>query len=269
MFELLASIRDSPMSAAIGCAALIPLAVWTVAVISWMIMGEMDFLFGVVALLCAFLLGIVVMMPAEPIFAPIAFCGILVLMIVFPIVRRQLDRRALVAIDVEQIEGAYEMLSHKPDNASAMFKLAERLYYRGLVGHAIGIGERALSNMPQSMFPEENRAIQKWKHGVKDPNAFKSLPCLECGHRNGTACLHCESCGSAYLALYARGKWLGTTLAMRLVAAWVAAMVALVGLPLTVSTVKELPLVVALSVIQLAVAGLLIWRAFIYKAVSV
>ena len=50
--------------------------------------------------------------------------------------------RELVAIDVEQIESAYQMLAEKPDNASAMFKLAERLYHRGLVAHAIGVGER-------------------------------------------------------------------------------------------------------------------------------
>ncbi len=265
MLELLASIRDSPVTAAFGCAAIIPLAVWTIAVVGWMIMGEMDFLFGLVALIVAFLLGMVVMMPSQPVFAPIAFCGILLLMIVFPIVRRQLDRRALVAIEVEQIEGAYQMLSEKPDNASAMFKLAERLYYRGLVGHAIGIGELALAKMPQSMFPEENRAIQKWRHAAKNLTANQDLPCLVCGHRNGPAILYCESCGSNYLALYARGKWLGTTLAMRLVAAWVAAMVALVGLPMTVSSIKELPMVIALVVLQIGMAGLLLWRAFAYK----
>jgi hypothetical protein len=265
VLELVASIRDSPMTAAFGCAAIIPIAVWSVAVVGWMIMGEMDFLFGLVALICAFLLGMVVMMPSEPIFAPIAFCGILLLMIVFPVVRRQLDRRALVAIEVEQIEGAYQMLSERPDNASAMFNLAERLYYRGLVSHAIGIGELALAKMPQSLFPEENRAIQKWRHAAKSHGVARDLPCLQCGHRNGPAVLHCESCGSDYLALYARGKWLGSTLAMRLVAAWVAAMVALVGLPLTVSAIKELPMVIALSLIQVAIAGLLLWRAFVYK----
>lgn len=263
---LLAGLRDSPISAAFGCLSIIPLAVWAVAVVNWMVMGEMDFLFGAVAIMCAALLGLVVMSPSDPVYSPIAFAGIILLMIVFPIVKRHLDRRELVAIDVEQIEAAYQMLSEKPDNASAMFKLAERLYHRGLVSHAVGVGERALAGMPQSLFPEENRAVNKWKHTVK-PSA-NTLPCLECGRQNGVSTVFCEGCGAAYLALYARGRWLGSALAMRLVAAWVAAMVALVGLPYTLKSIDDTVMVVALCALQVALAGLLVWRAFIYKGAA-
>lgn len=263
---LLAGLKDNPLSAGFGCLSIVPLAVWAIAVMHWMIMGEMDFLFGAVAILCAVLLGFVVMSPSDPIYSPIAFAGIILLMIVFPIVKRQLDRRELVAIDVEQIEAAYQMLAEKPDNASAMFKLAERLYHRGLVAHAVGIGERALSNMPQSLFPEENRAVNKWKHAVKPTT--QTLPCLDCGHQNGVASLYCEGCGAAYLATYARGRWLGSAMAMRLIAAWVAAIVALVGLPFTLKSIDQIVMVVALCVLQLALAGLLVWRAFFYKAVA-
>lgn len=260
---LLAGLKDNPISAGFGCLSIIPLAVWAVSVIHWMIMDEMDFLFGTVAILCAVLLGLVVMSPPDPMYSPIAFVGIILLMIVFPIVKRQLDRRELVAIDVEQIEAAYQMLAEKPDNASAMFKLAERLYHRGLVAHAIGVGERALSNMPQSLFPEENRAVNKWKHTVKPTT--QTLPCLECGRQNVGANVYCEGCGAAYLALYARGRWLGSALALRLVAAWVAAMVTLVGLPFTLKSIDDTVMVVALCVLQLVLAGMLVWRAFIYK----
>ena len=256
---LLASLRDDPVTAAVGCAAIIPMIVWVMVVVGWMVMGEMDFMFGTAAIAVALLLGMVAIWPTEPIQAPIALGGLLSLMIVFPIVRRQLDKRALIAIDVEQIEGAYEMLAHKPDNAGAMFRLAERLYQRGLVAHAIGIGEKALQNMPKDLFPEENRAIQVWKRSAATP---RPLPCLDCGCQNSTENVHCQRCGGPYLAAYARGKWLGPTLAIRLVASWVAAMVALVGLPVTLSSVQEPALTATLIIAQVALAGFLLWRAF-------
>jgi hypothetical protein len=263
MTEILAGLRDDPVTAAIGCAAIVPVVVWTISVVHWMIMGEMDFLFGVTAILCSMLLGMVALWPAEPIYAPMALAGLVALMVVFPIVRRQLDRRALVMIDVEQIEGAYAMLAEKPDNASAMFRLAERLYERGLVGHAIGIGEKALQNMPQSLFPQENRAIQLWKRAAAGPH--RPLPCLECGRHNGTDSTHCEGCGAPYLAAYARGKWLGPKLAMRLVAAWVAAMVALVGIPVVATSIADPVMAFALVALQTALAAGLLWKAFVYK----
>jgi hypothetical protein len=186
-------------------------------------------------------------------------------MVVFPIVRRQLDRRALATIDVEQIEGAYQMLAERPENASAMFKLAERLYHRGLVAHAVGIGERALSTMPKDLFQQEHRALQLWRKTAPAP---APLPCLRCGQKNAADVVFCERCGGPYLAEYARGRWLGPMIAMRLVAAWAAAMVALVGLPSTLASIKDPVALVALVVLQVAVVAVLVWRAFLARGAA-
>jgi hypothetical protein len=75
----------------------------------------------------------------------------------------------------------------------------------------------------------------------------------------------CGSCGAPYLAAYARGKWLGSALARRLVASWAAVVVSLLGLPLTVSVIEDVYLVVLLCVVQVGIVMLLLWRAFLSK----
>jgi hypothetical protein len=230
-----------------------------------MIMGEMDFLLGVVGILVALLLGMVAMMPPEPVYSPIALGGIVGMMIVFPIAKRQLDRRAIIEIEVEQIENAYRALSEKPESASALFRLADCLYGRGLVGPAVELGERALLGMPKNVFPDENRAVRRWRHLARDTSLFRPLPCLQCGHSNPCGAAFCASCGAPYLAAYARGKWLGSALARRLVASWSAAVVSLLGLPLTISAIEDVFLVVLLCVVQVGLVLLLLWRAFLNK----
>ena len=265
MTDAIASLGESPEIAAIGCVALVPVVIWVWSVVHWLVMSEMDVLLGVVGIMVALLLGMVAMMPPEPVHSPIALGGIVGMMIVFPIAKRQLDRRAIIEIEVEQIEKAYKVLSERPESASALFRLADCLYGRGLVGPAVELGERALAGMPKNVFPDENRAVHRWRHAASDASLFRPLPCLECGHSNPCDVAFCGSCGASYLAAYARGKWLGSALVRRLVASWAAAVVSLLGLPLTVSAIEDVYLVVLLCSVQVGVVILLLWRAFLSK----
>ena len=236
MIELLAGLDDQPLVAIIGFLAIFPVVAWVYGLISWMIMDEVDVVFGVVGILVGLSLGYVAIAPPEPIYAPLAFAGIVGMMIVFPIFKRQLDKRAMIQIEILQIESAYRVLEMKPDHGPAKFKLAESLYSRGLVAPAVAVGEAALDGMPKSAYPEEYVTVRRWKSRMRDSDASSSIPCLECGRVNEAGAVHCDRCGSAYLSTYARGKWLGPSLARKFVAAGVAAAVALVGLPVTLGT---------------------------------
>ena len=236
MIELLAGLDDQPLVAIIGFLAIFPVVAWVYGLISWMIMDEVDVVFGVTGILVGLSLGYVAIAPPEPIYGPLALAGIVGMMIVFPIVKRHLDKRAMIQIEIMQIESAYRVLAMKPDHGPAKFRLAESLYTRGFVGPAVALAEAALEGMPKSVYPEEIVIVRRWKSHLNDSDASSSIPCLECGLVNEPGAVHCDRCGAPYLSAYARGKWLGPSLARKFVAAWVAAAVALVGLPVTLGT---------------------------------
>ncbi|HXH60893.1 MAG TPA: hypothetical protein VNI20_05995 [Fimbriimonadaceae bacterium] len=245
--------------------AIPPTAVWVYALVGWMLMGEMDTALGVVGIFVAFGVGFVAAVPPVPVLAPIALAVLYLALIVFPVVKRQLDRQALIKIDVEQIERVYEMIAQKPNNAMLKFKLADALYTRGLVGHAVKIAEESLEGAPKDAFRNEYRTLERWKRAVRDPSHYRPIRCLRCGQSNGAGEVHCSRCGAPYLSEYARGRWLGKALAKRLVASWVAASVSLVGLPLVLQADMDLAPKVLLVVVQMAVAGVLMWHAFVRK----
>lgn len=264
--ELIAGLSDSPITAAIGCAAIGPTIAWTIGMVNWMIMGEIDGMSGFAAIVLGFGLCFVAINPPEPMYAMFAFCGIVGMMIVFPIARRQLVRRAMIQIDIEQIERAYALLAKRPDNEVTRFKLAEAVYARGMVGQAIEIADSAIDGMPLDMFSSEFKTVQKWKKQARDPNLFRPIPCLDCNFYNKPSDVYCQKCGSEYLAKYARGRWLGATLTRKLIASWIIAMVALVGLPVFLAF-DQLPAAIKVTgvMLQVALVGFLVWRSFLKK----
>ncbi len=68
----------------IGCLAWIPLAVWIVAVVHWMIGGDIDPITGFAALFFAVALGYEAINPPVPELAPITDVAVLVTVIMFP-----------------------------------------------------------------------------------------------------------------------------------------------------------------------------------------
>ena len=264
--ELLAGIGGSPMTATLGCLAIGPTIIWTIALVHWMVMGEIDVVYGFPGIVLGIGLCYVTFDPPHPVYSMFSFGGIVGMLIVFPIARRQMDKREMILIDIEQIERSYETLSKRPGNAVTRFKLAETVYVRGMVGQAIEIAEEAISELPKSLFPEENRMLEKWKRQARDPNLFRPVPCLECGFFNKPSSIYCQQCGCNYLAIYARGRWLGPALTRKLIASWIIAMIALVGLPVTLA-IEDLPVLATVFavVLQIALVGLLVWRAFLHK----
>ena len=263
MSDLLADLGGSPLTTVIGFLAIFPVVAWVYGLIGHMVLGDVDPLFGIPGILVGLTLGVVAIAPPEPIYSPIALGVIVGLMIVFPIVKRHLDRRAMIQIEIQQIESAYRVLAKKPDHAPAKYKLAESLYSRGLVGPAVAVAEAALAEMPKSAYPQENVTVGRWRAHAKDSDLLRPIPCLNCGRPNEPGTIHCERCGSAFLSAYAKGRWLGPSLALKLVASWVAAAVALVGLPVTLGTgLLTGWAAAAAAAAQVALVAVLLWRAF-------
>ncbi len=226
-------VFNSPLAFISGCLVWIPVCIWIVSLVHWMIQGDVDFVWGIVGVFVALLLGITTMLPPRPEMSPFLLAGVLITTVLFPVFRTSLTRRALEAVDIDAIEDAYEMLRLKPENHVVRFKFAKLLYKRGMRGSAMAFAEQALANLPASAFFEEHRMFESWKRSLQlGAVPDKWLVCLECGERNDLGTFVCTKCHSEFLIDHIRGRWVGRNLARKLLSAWAALMLALIGIPL-------------------------------------
>ena len=228
---ILAEINDLMRSGGLSCVAAVPIAIWIFTFISWSVMGDLEPLFGLLGIGSAFALMYTLHTAPTPLFALVGTVALFGSVIVIPIMRRHLNKRGFAQMDVEQIEAAYRMLSVKPDNPSAKYRMAEGLYARGYLWQAVAIAEDALDGFPERGFEAERRTVGGWRRAAEARNEASSLPGLECGHVNQPGAVYCGRCRSSYLAEYARGKWLSRSLGRKLLAAWVCGLVVFVGIP--------------------------------------
>src|SRR5687767_9886866 len=217
---MLQRISEEPWAFYGGCLVWIPLALWVVSLVQWMIAGEVDVLAGLVGIALGILLGALTLNPPDPRLAPVFFLAVVLTVFFFPVVRHALIKRALHKLDLEQFEKMYNQLSSKPGNASFELKLARMLYDKGLPGHAVAIAERVLENSAKQLFESEHRMLAQWRVATRTLNLNQPVRCVECGMTSRQGLLYCERCGSPFLLHYMKGKYIGGTVARRLIGAW-------------------------------------------------
>ena len=236
-----------------GCAVWIPIGIWIVAMVGWMIQGELDLPAGVMGICASGALGYFTMMPPIPELAPVFVVLAFSIVVLYPWARHTLNARELARIDVETLESCYLMLREKPGNVGAQMRMARLLYARGLPAHAIAISEAAIKNLPRIGFDEEMRLVAKWRERVA-PEDRRKIVCVECGRENSLDAVFCAGCKSAYLLDYVKGRWIAKGQARRVVLLWSTLALALVLVPLITSTIEG-PVGTATGLVVLAGAA--------------
>lgn len=254
------AFSDGSISTLIGCLVWGPIAVWVYGLISWTVMGEIDALFGIVGAMLGIALGAAIMLQPNPQLAPFLVVAVFTLVAIFPWLRSLAQRRELALIDIEAIERAYEQLMERPDSFGPKLRIARLIYARGLHGHAIVLAEEALKPLPKSLAEDDMRQVRLWKLSAR-PEDFRAIHCVECGRENPPGTLFCSRCRAPILLFHAKGSWTGRRTTRKLLAAWVACMASLVGIPLAATTMPPSASGVVVSLLLLG-AGALVFVAF-------
>ena len=244
---------------------MIPVAIWTISMLSWMIMGEIDPGSGMFAILVGLGLGITTIHPPEPYLSPVCFVAITSMVVFYPIVRSSLTKRAMIKIDLEHLERLHEQVRMNPTNTAAKFKIADMLYNRGYVSHAVAVAENLSEKMPKELYPEENRILNGWRSATRGRLTSRPLPCPNCGTYNPPGDIRCVQCGDDYLLRLAKGQWLRGFVGSQLLAGWLVAVVAIVGIPTVASLDLPRWMVVGLVVAMMAGGSVVLLRAFLKK----
>lgn len=256
-----------PLGAFCACFVWIPIAVWIVSMIHWMVSGDVDTLFGAMAIGVAIALGVATVNPPTPRLSPFILLTIVLTVVLFPYVRMAINQRAFVALDLEQLEKYHDALRFRPDNVAALIKFAEIMYVRGYPASAIGLGERALKSMPENLFRHEHQMVNVWKMQTSGRRLSTTVSCVECGHPNSTSDLHCVKCGKPHVLMMAKGRGASTGLGLKLIGVWVGVVVAFLGIPYAAQLAPvSQPLAVGLIVAQAVVCLLVVYRVFLRES---
>ncbi len=238
----------------------IPVSIWVVSLIHWMIQGDIDVLSGFAGSVIGLVLGMLTVKPPFPNSSFLFLGAILAVMFMYPFIKNTVDARAHQAIDVDIIRRAYEGIDENPNNFGARWRLAQQLYHRGVYGHALQIADDLLAKADQEIFHDEIKLLNKWKDQIR-PDEIRPLPCLECGWMNEPGEVYCHRCNSKFLLDYAKGKWLGYRSMRRLISVWIAAVSGLVGIPTALASLPPRQAIVVIPLLMI-VSILIIWRAF-------
>jgi len=218
-------------TALVGCLAWLPLAVWIMACVHWMIGGDIDVITGFAGIAVAVGLGYEAINPPVPQLAPLTVVAVFVTVIMFPFVRTAMDKKALRNIDIEALEKSYAALYQRPDNVMAKIKIARVLWDLGVCGHAIRIVESQLPSMPLRFFAEDIRMLKRWHMARVEARFFAPVDCAECQTSNEAGLLFCRQCGTPFLIDFVKGRVVGTRLGKKLMAAWISLIAVLIGIP--------------------------------------
>ncbi len=217
---------------AAGCLIWIPISIGLVAMIGWMIQGEVDVAFGIICVIVLMTMGGLALVAPNQKMAPYLLIAALSLVVLFPMVRSHKEKLELAKIDLDQLEKAYDELKMNRLNVGARFRIAKLLHARGIVDQAIVLAEESLKNVPRGVFEEEAQALKKWKrHPVPQP--VPGVNCLMCGHKNKAGTTFCQNCNGPVLLYYAKGQWIHPNLLKRVLLIWMALIVPLLGIPIS------------------------------------
>lgn len=244
-------VMNHPALLAAGCFAWIIVLAWVMMLIHRMIMQDVDFLTGTISIGLVFGLGLMSIHAPKPYLQPLSIGLLYSSGIMLPIIRGFYNRREVRNSDVEGVKIGYEGLVLRPNNPTAMIRIARHLYNLNVRGHAMALAENALPNLPRQYFPDEYRMVEQWRQHPPPQEAFAPIACADCSYPNPAGTTHCAHCGARFLLDKVRGKSLPTGFARRVLAGWIAMMLAIGGIPLAASLGGAL----AVAVIFLITAG--------------
>lgn len=240
------------LSIGIGFLVWIPIAAWTVCMIQWMIADEIDILTGVLCIAVGLALGAYTMMSKDPTTRPYFVIAAISMLVLFPWIRNLLEKRALLHLDYESMERAYETLGLHPTHLGAKIKIARTLYSRGHYRQAITLAEKSLENTPKRLAEDEFRMIRTWRQSNPEFEPLKWMACSSCGSNNSPTDFFCARCAKPLWIVVAKHGAFSSDTANTLLLVWLGGVVGLVGIPLTsayVPTQLKTPVVVGILIV--------------------
>ena len=209
----------------------IPVALWIILSIHWMIEGDLGVIPGLVGIGVAIAMVPLAIWPPDPVIPGIIFAVVIASAVFFPFALTQANARMHRLLDTQELENAYAAYGQHPDNVAAKFQIARVLHKYGLTTHAVAIAESARHSLSTELDPVSNRSAQdlfqteinlisRWREEAGGRLEIKPTKCQRCGRPNPPGTIGCLGCGAPYLLDLARETHEREHFITRLVSAW-------------------------------------------------
>lgn len=222
-------IAANPMTFIFGCIIFVALAVWGVAIVHWMIGGEIEAWLGILAIGIGLALCYLAQAPPAPWVSPVIFFSMICMPVILPFIRKSLDERELRSMEIDRMEKFISAILHQPGSTISRMEVARTLARFGYVAHALGVSE-IISSAPLRQMDNEKREIKRWEFMLNPQNSH-IIPCLKCGSPGHASALICPRCQANYLVIYLRGRIVGPALAKKLLVGWLLGVGLLLAIP--------------------------------------
>lgn len=257
---MLDRIFADPAAMVSSCLLWIPIAVATLSILGWMIMGEVDVVFGLVALFTLFGVGYLALNPPAP-YVPHFLLGATSLTVLgWPAFARWRRAAEFREIEVNAIESAYERLRLRPLDTASKFRVARGIYALNHQDLAVALGSAALHGVNPRFYEEDIRTLRSWQN-QPGRMASNDIVCSECGHRNPPSEFFCQMCNAAHIQSYVRGEWSPKSFRMKVLSVWLVAVLLLVGIPVLTAV---LPPIAAACAIVAVLGGAAFWLCRVF-----
>lgn len=238
----------------------IPIAVALLTVIGWLIMGDIDSLFGFTCI--GVLLGMGILSakpptPEMPLYLAIAAYAIVLL---FPSAKLLWHRQELRQIELDAMKRAYALLEFNKANLGAKLRIAQSVNRLGYARWAHFIGVAAIKGVNVQHYKDEVALVKQWGIGIRPDEAPERFGCPRCNAPLSSGDLLCDRCGGHVVFLRLRGYYGASDWQGRMLWAWLSAVVALVAIPYFRSVLAPMPALFA-TLASAAVVIILIARA--------
>ncbi|MEQ1936349.1 MAG: tetratricopeptide repeat protein, partial [Fimbriimonadaceae bacterium] len=147
----------------IGCMVWLPVGIWTISMIQWMITGDVDPLVGILSIGIGLVLGGYTMMTKDTHLRPYFVIAAMSMVIFYPILNKLKNDRENSNLDLEIMERAYEQLGSNPKHLGAQFRIARTLQMKGHLEEAVALLRRTTEGLPKRLIEPEVRTLRQWE----------------------------------------------------------------------------------------------------------
>lgn len=153
--------------------------------------------------------------PPHPAFPFVALFVLITLMVSYPFIETELEKREEREYGLERLERSFEALQQKPDSPAAVFEIARWLRHHGYHRDAVALADNALASLGtqrdavknvslRDAFRREEAMVDAWKQEPEVASPSHAHQCPACRHDNEPGSLLCARCGRSYLLDRAR-----------------------------------------------------------------
>lgn len=225
------SIVDSIERLLIGIGISLPAAIWVLAMVRWMIDGDLPVIVGLIGIgLAIGVISLTVWAPS-PWVAGAVFVVLLASLATFSFAQSLLEQRAHRQFDIQALENAYRSFGERPDNLAAHLEIARAAHDHGLLGNAIAISQNALSHLGteidpvrnasmRDLFRNDDQDLKEWIRETGGKNVMHPIKCPRCHCMNPPHAIVCVACQAPYLLDLAREQNVQSKVIARICVAW-------------------------------------------------